>query len=210
MRRIPYTNIEIYKDDRIPIVRKILSSLISKLEMQDSIVTIMPDNTMIAICRLTTVFTCTLKECTPGFTIYIDPRTFYDEFIESYKILEDEFIAFKQDSSTLYLNIANTNQLYFYNIDKYKLIDKIEDITSFEDFNYYLSLKSEDGSKFFKGYNNNFILPIYTKFPNISKSDVANLYVYDFDQESNLVVWKVYKKKLSRDVYTVFRVLKLF
>ena len=88
-----------------------------------------------------------------------------------------------------------------------ELVDKIEDITSYEQFQQYLQLKADDGSKFFRGYNNKFVVPIYTKFPNIAKSDTASLYIYKFDFESDLVVWKVFKKKLNRDVYTIFRVM---
>ena len=210
MRRIPYTDIQIDRDPRIPVVRKILSGIISKLDMQDSVVTVMPDNNMIAICKLTTIFCCNLKECIPGYAIYIDPMTFNDQLIEDYKIQEDEYRLFNQNSSSIYLNIVNANQSYFYNIPNYELIDKVEDITSYDDFQYYINLKADEGSKFFKGYNNKFIMPIFTKFPNIAKSDSADLYVYKYDFESNLIVWKIKKKKLNREVYTIFRVLNLF
>jgi len=209
MRRVPYSDIQIFSDARIPVMKKILSGIISDLEMKETIVTIMPDNNMIAICKLTTVFVCNLKECIPGYTIYIDPLTFDPEFVEKYKLQEDEYVSFNQNSSSIYLNIVEANNLYFYNINNYRLIDKIEDITSFEDFQYYISLKADDGSKMFKGYNNKFVIPIFTKFPNIAKSDSADLYIYDYDFESNLIVWKVKKKKFNRDLYTIFRVLKL-
>ena len=208
MRKIPYTDIEIYSNSRIPIIRKILGSIISKLDAQETIVTIYPDNNLIAFCKLTTVISFNLKECINDCKIVIDPRTFNEEYTELYKIKEDEYISFNESSAGLYFNLEEANNKYFYNISQYNLIDKIEDITSYEDFNNnYLNIKADDGCKFFKGYNNKFVIPIFTKFPNISKNDIASLYVYKFDNESNLVVWKVYKKKLSRDVYTIFRTM---
>lgn len=209
MRKIPYTDLEIYQDPRMLVIRKILPTIVSKTDMLQSIVTIMPDNNMIIIDQLSIVLSCNLKECIPGYNMYIDPRSFDENIMEAYKIQEDEYIKFNQNSSSIYLNIDVANQSYFYNINNYRLIDKIEDISSYEDFQYYINLKSDDGSKFFKGYNDKFIIPIFTKFPNIAKSDTASLYVYEYDKESNLVVWKIYKKKLNRDLYTIFRVLKL-
>lgn len=208
MRKIPYTDIEIYSDPRIPVLKNILPGIVGITGMTESIITIMPDNNVIALCKLTTVFCINLKECIPGYKITIDPRTFIQDCIDEYKLKEDEYINFNQATSGLYLNIDDTNMKYFYNINNYPMIDKIEDITSYEVFqNEYLSMKADDGVKFFKGFNNSFVVPIWTKFPNISKSDIANLYVYKLDFESDLVVWKVYKKKLNRDVYTIFRVM---
>ena len=208
MRKIPYTDIEIYKDPRVPVMKKILSGIIGKVDFRETIVTIMPDNNAIALCKLTTVFCLNLKECIPGYKIIIDPRTFSDEFVEQFKLEEDEYVSFNQASSGLYLNIDDTNMKYFYNISNYNLIDQIEGLTDYEVFqNEYLTLKADDGSKFFRGFNNKFLVPVYTKFPNIAKSDVASLYVYKLDFESDLVVWKVFKKKLNRDVYTIFRVM---
>lgn len=209
MRIIPYTDIQIYSDPRLPIVRNILAGLISKTDLKDTYVSVMPDNNMIAICKLTTIYCCNLKECIPGYTIYIDSSSFDPDKVEEYKLSPDEYVAFNQYSSSLYLSIADANQSYFYNLDKYQLIDKIEDITSYDDFKEYLAIRADDGAKFFKGYNNKFIIPIFTKFPNINKSDIANLYVYKFDYESNLIVWRVTKKKFNRDIYTIFRVLTL-
>ena len=206
MRKIEYTDIEIFDDPRIVVAKKVLSGIISKVSLKETIVVIMPDNTMIAINQLSIIYVCNLKECIPGYTIFIDNRTFNDEYIVKYDIQENEYIAFNQSTSGLYLNIADTCNKYYYNINTYSLIDKIEDITSYQ---YYINLKADDGSKFFRGYNNSFMLPVFTKFPNISKSDTANLYVYNLDSESNLVVWKIYKKKFNRDVYTIFRVMKL-
>lgn len=206
MRKIPYTDIEIYSDPRIPVLKNILPGIVGTTGMYESIITIMPDNNVLALCKLTTVFCLNLKECIPGYKIMIDPRTF--EFAEEFKLKEDEYVSFNQASSGLYLNIDDTNMKYFYNINSYPMIDKIEDIASYEMFqNEYLSMKADDGVKFFKGFNNSFVVPIWTKFPNISKSDIASLYVYKLDLESDLVVWKVYKKKLNRDVYTIFRVM---
>lgn len=211
MRKIEYTDIEIYSDSRVPVVKKILSGIISKVDLAQSIVTIMPDNNMIVINQLSIVYACNLKECIPDYTIFIDPRTFDNNYIEDYHIDTDEYIAFNQASSSIYLNISSANQLYFYNLNKYKLIDKIENINDYQDFSdYYMNLKADDGSKFFRGYENKFIIPIFTKYPNIANNDIANLYVYEFDIESNLVVWKIFKKKLNRDLYTIFRVMKLY
>ena len=210
MRKIPYTDIEIYSDPRMIIVRKILSSLVSAENIKTAITIVNPDNNLISIIQLSVIISCNLKECISDYTMMIDPRSFDKEYINAYNLQEDEYIFFNQASSSVYLNVVDTSVKYFYNFSNYKLIDKIEDITSFEDFQSYINIKSADGSKFFRGYNNKFILPIFSKFPNIAKNDVANLYVYDFDYESNLVVWKVFKKKFNRDVYTIFRVLKLY
>lgn len=210
MRRIPYTDIEIYSDPRMITVRKVLSTLISVENLKSTITILNPDNNLIGLIQLSGIISCNLKECISGYTMIIDPRSFDKEYIDSYKLQEDEYIFFNQSNSSVYLNVVDTSNKYFYNISNYKLIDKIEEITSFEDFQNYINLKSADGSKFFRGYNNKFILPIFSKFPNIAKHDVASLYVYDLDYESNLVVWKVFKKKLNRDVYTIFRVLKLY
>ncbi len=209
MRQIAYSDIVIDKDPRIPVVKKLLSGIISKLDLEETIVTVMPDNTVIGVCKLTTVFVANINECVPGYMMMIDQRTFKDDIIEKYHIEEDEYILFNQEISSLYLNIREANNMYFYNLPKYQLIDKIENIGSYEEFQYYLNLKSESGSKFFKGFCGKFIIPIWTKFPNIAKSDIASLYVYRFDNDSDLVVWKVKKKKFNKDIYTIFRVLRL-
>ena len=184
MRKIPYTDIEIYTDSRIPIVRKILGSIISKLDAKETIVTIYPDNNVVALCKLTTVISFNLKECINDCKICIDPRTFDDEYSELYGIKENEYINFNQSTSGLYFNIEDANNKYFYGIINYELIDKIEDITTYESFSYYLNLKADDGSKLFRGFNNKFAIPIFTKFPNISKSDRADLCLFGQREET--------------------------
>lgn len=205
MRKVD--GLDVLSDSRVKIVKDIIPQLINLENLRDSIVVIMPDNNVICITNFTTIFVFNLKECTPGYTILIDKRTFW---FDDYKLEPDEYIAFNQSSSDIYLNIQNATQMYYYNISNYILIDKIEDITSYEIFQQeYLSLKASDGNKFFRGFNNKFIISIYNKFPNIAKSDKANLYVYDFDINSILVVWEVFKKKYNRPIYTIYRAMKL-
>lgn len=209
MRVIPYTNIQIDKDPRVPVVRSILSNMINKTDVEKCIVTVMPDNTMVAICQLTTIFSCNLKECIPGYMIIMDYTTFNDEYVEEYKLDKDEYVLFNQSSTEIYLNIQNAINSYVYNTTNYQLVDKIEDLTSFPDLQSYFNIKADEGCKFFKGYNNRFCIPMWTKFPNVTKSDSVDLYVYRFDESSDLVVWKIKKKKIGRDWFIIFRVMKV-
>ena len=212
MRIIPYTNIYIESDSRIAVVKNLLPSIMSKLNMEKTLVIVTENNDMIAICQLTTIFYCKLTECIPGYPIVISPETFNEDFVEAYKLMDDEYVIYDLNRYNIYLD-TNTAISYItrfiYNPQSEVLSDKIEDITSYEDFDKYLNIKAAEGNKFFTGYNNKFIIPIFTKFPNIAKGDKADLYVYNYDQESDVVVWKVSKKKLNRDLYTIFRVLKL-
>lgn len=209
MRKIPYTDIEICSDPRMLVIRNILPSVIIQSDIEQSIVVLLPDNQLMVICQLTTIFSCNLNECIPDYAMYIDPKSFLEEYIEEYKLQPDEYVVFNKDKNDLYFNIDTVINQYFYNVNSYTLIDKIEDITSYDSFESYNNLKADNGSRFFRGFNNKFVIPIFNKFPNIAKSDKADLYVYRFDNESDLVIWKVRKKKINRDFYTIFRVLKL-
>ena len=210
MRKIPYTDIEICSDTRMLVIRNLLPTLIIQSDIEQSIVALLPDNQLFVICQLTTIFSCNLNECIPDCAMYIDPRSFLEDYINEYKLQPDEYVVFNKDKNDLYFQIDNVISQYFYNINSYELIDKIEDVTSYESFDYYNTLKADNGNRFFRGFNNKFVIPIFNKFPNIAKADKADLFVYHFDQESDLVVWKVKKKKINRDFYTIFRVLRLY
>ena len=213
MRIIPYTDIKIESDPRVLVVKNLLPSIMSKLNMQQSLVIVTSNNDMIAVCQLTTVFCCKLTDCIPGADIILAPETFHEDYIAAYKLQDDEYVVYDVNRYNIYINPSTIIHGYIDNFiynSNGILRDKIEDITEYDDFGEYLNIKAAEGNKFFKGYNNNFMLPIFTKFPHIAKGDKADLYVYMYDRESDLVIWKVKKKKLGRDLYTIFRVLRLF
>ena len=134
MRKVPYTDMEIYQDSRVPVMRTMFTGIIKETEFKQSVITIMPDNTAIAIVLNTTVYVLNLKECIPGYKISIDPRTFDPDFREYYKLLDDEYVLFKQETSGMDLNVEECINRTWFSIPNYRLIDSITGLTDYESF----------------------------------------------------------------------------
>lgn len=219
----------ILEDQRLPVIKKLLESTIKLVELQGSIIYVSSDNTVYIISNEGSVLYCfNISECIPDCDFMIDA---YNTF--QYKIVEnnDPNIKTKTAKISLYnlsdyeciLNtdfIAKKNCIdkinqYIYHADIYPIIAKEENIlkgpygkTMME----YLSLKADQGAKFFKYYDQNisYMFPICTGFPSLTKADDMDIIVRQMENHYEMIELIVHKKKIGRDFRIIFRTLNVF
>lgn len=204
MRKI--NNLIIESDERLLIVKKLLPSILGKLDIDSSLILVTSSNELFAMVRDTVIFKCDIHECIPGYELYIDPKTFDQEINESCLIGDDEYIV-----NTDILSIQKLRErvgMYYYNKPSkpdYLLIDMQEN----PEIKEYLNLKSDNGARFYKDIDANYMIPIFTKFPSLAKSDKADLYIYNYGAIHQIVEIIIHKKKINRDVSMIYKILRI-
>lgn len=201
--------LEIYKDPRFSIAKDLLITMLGKKDIENTLAFINERNELICMVRETAIFICNLGNVPPGFPIYIDCEATFANLAED------------PDSSKYIpiLDIRKINQMNEYynryiNSPPYPLIYHRDNMESDEEFAAYLSAKSEEGAKFYRGIslenNHKFMFPVFSGFPKLLKNDTINLSVYIMDYEHYMIVMDIYKKKLSRNIRLIYRVLNVF
>ena len=132
----------------------------------------------------------------------------------------EQDIAFKY-INILYGNSINNNISIYeklrtytvqYHIHNNDLLASLNNINELDMFNEYSIMKSIDGCKFFKLFNNenNYLVPIFSSFPNLNKGDLLSIYVYRYMDTSYIIArYCVYKNKIKREFNVYFRTLNL-
>ena len=75
-------------------------------------------------------------------------------------------------------------------------------------------MKAADGLKFYhlpdlNNPGNNYLIPMFAGFLKLNKADTVGVAIYDLDQLNHLIKFKIYKKKINREVEMVCRTLKV-
>ena len=201
--------LEIYKDPRFAIAKDLLITMLGKKDIENTLAMVNERNDLICMVRETAIFICNLGNITPGFPMYIDCALTLSELAED-------------PDNTKYvpiLDIRKINQIneYYdrYVIRKmsYLLIYHRDNMEQDPEFAEYLSAKSSEGAKFYKGVslsnNKRFMFPVFSGFPKLAKNDTIALSVYIMDGTHFMIEMDIFKKKLQRDIRLIYRVLNV-
>ena len=202
--------LEVYKDQRFSRAKELLVSMLGKKDIENTLAFINQYNYLVCVVRETAIFMCYLGDNIPyGNPIYIDCES-------TFALLADD------EDSTKYipiLDIRKINQLNEYytrytNYSSYTLIYHKDNMESDPDFAEYLSVRSSDGAKFYKGIsienNKKFMFPIFSGFPKLLKNDTLTLNVYMMDNLHYMIEMDIYKMKIKSNIKLIYRVLNVF
>lgn len=192
---------QLLKDIRLPQAKKIIQGVISKSDLQFSNIIITGDNTLVIIVRETIMYLIKLQDLP-----FLPPIAF------RYNELNDELSDDECFSDVHLLSFLLPIYDYYINSTKYKLVSEPV-LRNNEEFERLLSLKAADGANFFKIHGQvlgeYYLVPIFSGFPNINKSDKIGIDIYDLRDGHLLIVMNIYKKKVNRDINMYFRTINL-
>lgn len=190
----------IKRDIRMPQIKKVLGSIIPKPDQGCSSAMVTNDNKIMVTVRDTAIYFTELKN------IEYLPSLYFN-LANTLNLPDDDYIFNP--------NLMNTlNILYSkYIITPHKLLAQELNVTNNERFAKYFLLKSSDSAKFLQINNINtndiYFIPIFSGFPIVNKADKLDINVYEFYGNYLLVEFKIYKKKIGRDMSILFKTLKL-
>ena len=208
------SQLSVYKDYRIPEVRKIVESLVTT-KFYEFTKILLQEN------RLIFTVSDTLLYCIP---LKVFPESVNDRCIDAAVNYQDlALFKFGQDECNIKLdyNIA-LEMNYVLDTLKYRGIidglyaDKIvaftTDLRSDEKFEELLTLKSDQGIKYYRMATNDLsstiFIPVFAGFPNINKQDKIGIKVYNIDG-SIVIELDIFKKKINRDIKIIYRTIGL-
>lgn len=193
----------IQKDARIPQARKLITSMLAKIDLNFADVMITGDNTLVIIVRQTAIYITKLTNIQPGFTISFK----YSDIVD---LQEDEYI---QNNYILQLLIDTYNHYYTIENNISNLVASEPVLRGNDEFENLLSLKAADGAEFFKINGSNigevYLVPIFTGFPAMNKADSIGINIYNIGDGYFLNVMNIFKKKINRDMKIYFRTINL-
>lgn len=199
--------INVFNDVRVAESLTILSSVLSKTDLKSGYLIINEDNTINCICYNSIIVSSCLLSCIPGLAIIVDleKTILYQESLET----PDNNAYIPINDFNIIRSIYEYQNTYFKS--ELKNILHFENINMDENFKDLLSLKSEEGAKWFKTEINGYwiCIPVFTGFPKVSKSDKLDLDVYDCGYRYKIIKYTIFKKKLKRSISIVFRTMNL-
>lgn len=198
-------------DPRLDQVKKVIESLVTKTLLYSTECLVTSDNTLVVIIDDTLLYQIPLKNEQPypvlGFSYKVFMAVIGDREVDFSKeyvdILDMNIISRLSVLYNGYNGLLNIKPLVAYN----------EDLKGCESFSDYLGIKADDGMKYYKlpgiqpGIQ--YPIPIFTGFPNISSQDKLGIYVYDIQDGFLLAKFKIFKKKINRDIDILFRLINL-
>lgn len=198
-------------DPRLDQVKKVVESLVTKtlLNLTECLVT--ADNILIVIVDDTLMYHIPLKNEQPypilGFSYRVLMGVCGDREIDFSKeyvdVLDPVIITRLSALYSGYFNLLNSKPLVASN----------DDLKGTENFSEYLGIRADDGMKYYHltGFNPGelYPIPIFTGFPNISSQDKLGIQVYDIMDGFLLAKFKIFKKKINRDIDILFRLINL-
>lgn len=194
----------VLKDNRIPQVRKMILSIVPKVDLPYIEVLVTRDNKIMVVSRETVLYLIDLNGVQPNFDLSF-------RFIDIMNLEEDCYIH----DNLLLDKLIRLYSLYFHNImNPGNLLASEPILRDNTEFEKLLSLKSADGMKFYK-MNGNIIgnvyyIPIFSGFPSINKNDKIGIDVYDMrDNIHSFAVMNIFKKKVNRNIKMCFRFINL-
>lgn len=188
------------RDPRVPIIRKIISNIVSKTLFEFTNVLVTPDNTLVFTVLDTALYTFHLNNVP-----VLQPISFNYKLIE--ELQEDEYI---QDNM-LMMKLQKLYE-YYMNEKTYKpVVASDNELRGNEQFEELLKLKTDDGMKFFKmngdALGSSYFVPVFTKFPSLNKADTIGINIMDLLDGHLLVEMNIYKKKIGGILNMYYRTL---
>ena len=208
------------KDPRIPQVRKVASAMFNAAFLSCSNtfndMMISDDNNLVIINEKTLIYSIPLINEPLLPSTIIDLSLGVNPFIdENGKIRKDDGDEYCIGDIHL-LKVMNDCYNYYRNAEiNCKLLakDEYEELENDNSFEKLLNMKKADGMKFYKmnglDINESYIVPIFTGFPKLNKSDTIGISIYDLDNQHLLIIFDIFKKKINRNYKIYFRTIKL-
>jgi len=214
-------------DNRVAECLDVLSTVMSKSDLDASYIVIYPSNDFYCISDETVIFHSVLLSNIPDMnTLYINTKYTLiiqgiteekdeeNEDEDTPKIKPDKIYSRSHYIPLEDIFIKNTidRNLDLYRNHNYPIILQKYAFSSTEEFDPFRSLKAANGAKMYKNItdDNEFIaFPMFSGFPKLAKSDGMDLTVYKQDNKYNLVEFTIYKKKVKRNINVLFRVMNL-
>lgn len=189
-------------DDRLPVIKRIITGIISKSDLKYSNAMITNDNNLVIVVRDTVFYKIQMNELLVG-----EPIAFY---CGNFETLEENCCI---HDLNLLESISRIYNLYIYQINVNNLVARDDNLKDNENFQNYLSLKAADGMRFYKLNGNNlnstFMIPVFSGFPNVSKSDKLGINVYTLIDNHLLVEMVIFKKKINKEVKMYYRTINI-
>lgn len=185
----------IFKDPRVIVAKKIITSIVAKSYLPYSEIMITGDNTLVIVVLETSLYSLKLDNLP-----LLPPIAFKFSDIEN--LNEDEYI----NNSQVYYKLNWYYNYYFVeSVNRRERVVYEEDLRANQEFEYLLSRKASEGMKFFK--IDNYIIPVFSGFPNINKSDRVGITIYDLKDGYLLNELNIFKKKINKDIKMYYRTL---
>lgn len=191
----------VVKDIRISKVKSLVEAIVPKRDLDYCNIMVTGENEVVMIVRDTVMYLVQLKNLP-----LLPPIAMY------YSSIEDN----DTDTCIVDYNLLNliSHTHSYYKANMVNPVASNDTLSTQEDFESYLALKADDGSKYYHLSGNNpeetYLVPIFSGFPALAKSDSMGVTVYDLhDGMHTLVVMNIFKKKIKDNVQMCFRTLKL-
>lgn len=198
-------NMNMIKDCRISEVRNIVETVVGKAdrEGEKGITEVLVLEREVAIfVDKTVLFLVPLKNYVPGSASLAFRYCDICKFEDKNSCIHDVFLHNNLiDAYNLYIEFMNTRSIV---ASDCKLRDN-------EEFEKLLSLKSDQGMRFYKlpGIDTTYLIPVFSGFPSLNKGDEIGIEVYDLLDGHLLNKMIISKKKINRDILLLYRTLKL-
>ena len=201
----------VYRDYRIPEVRKIISSLVTSTMYQFTKVLVENDD-LIFVVDDTLLYCMKLKNIDMNSN---NPRigVLFSDIVIPMEQGEDYF---PYNNFNIVNEMINVHAFYSMktNTSESRLLGFDDNPRANEEFEKNLELKADDGLKYYKLPRINspdkcLLIPMFSGFPNLNKQDTIKLYVYAVNSKYDIVKMEIFKKKINRDMFIFYRVLKL-
>ena len=198
-------------DPRLDQVQKVVESLVTKTLLDSTYVLVTSDNNLILVVDDTLLYMIPLtnETCYPalGFS--------YARFLE---MVANRTVDFSVEAVDIYdamitIKLTNLYTGYCGFLSNDRLIAYNEDLKNAESFAEYLTIKADDGMRYYSlpaiNHSTNYHIPIFAGFPNISSQDKLGVYVYSIDERFLLAKFSIFKKKINRNIDILFRIINL-
>ncbi len=108
------------------------------------------------------------------------------------------------------INLWNIYESMSSNLPIEAYIENLREDNNFEDL---IAMKASDGGGFYKIAGNelyqNYLLPVFTGLPSLSKQDKAGIVVKRIDRTTLLMEYHIYKKKINKEFTLFFRTVDM-
>jgi len=200
-------------DPRLDQVQKIVESLVTKSLLSNTNCLVTSDNTLVLLVDDTLLYIVPLN----NEVSYPSIGFSYAKFM--YEVSSKSITDFTTASLDIYdtfitIKLLNFRTAYYgYELEQVMPVAFNDDLKTDESFTDYLSIKSDDGMKYYKlpalQPGKQYMIPIFTGFPNITSQDKLGVYVYDLYNGFLIGRFKIFKKKINRDINIFFRMLDI-
>lgn len=194
-----YNMNNIFRDPRIPQVRKILQEL--KLT-RDCTVYVNDLDELVVFCKDTAIYCIPLTG-----EFHITPIAFDVSWLEM--IEQEDHIA--TDMRLLFNLQAIWANIRRFVTCKDSIVAHCDDLRVDPEYESLLSMKAGESVKFYhliwNSLNTDILIPVFNGFPSLNKADKIGITVYN-EVVDFLVDYLIYKKKINREIHMYFRILK--